>query len=162
MPISYQPAKLSQLPEIMAIERSGFSSTEAATEAAMRDRIQLYPDTFITAVSDGQLAGYIVGPSFNQRYLTDDLFEHAQPNNPADPYQTVLSLVVAPTFQGQGIASQLLAELAKVAKHQHRQAITLTCLNQLVPFYERNGYVNEGISASNHAGEVWLNMVRPL
>lgn len=79
-----------------------------------------------------------------------------------DPYQTVLSLAVHPDFRGHGIGSQLLAELAQVAKAQGRVAITLTCLADLIPFYESNDYQNEGISASSHAGETWYNLVYPL
>ncbi|GAF38324.1 acetyltransferase, GNAT family [Agrilactobacillus composti DSM 18527 = JCM 14202] len=67
-----------------------------------------------------------------------------------------------PQFRRFGVASGLLAQLAKVAQQQGRQAITLTCLKALVPFYERNGYQNEGVSSSEHAGEVWYNMVLTL
>lgn len=160
--ITYQSAKLSQLPEIMVIEQTGFSPAEAATEAAMEDRIKLYPDTFIVANAKDKVAGYIVGPAYHQRYLADDLFETSHPNISTDEYQTVLSLVVHPVFQGLGIGGKLLDELAMVAKGQGRKAVTLTCLKELIPFYERHGYVNEGVSASDHAGETWYNMVREL
>ncbi len=69
---------------------------------------------------------------------------------------------MAPTAQGVGLGGQLLAQLDVVATAQHRQAITLTCLRRLVGFYEAHGYVNEGESASAHAGEVWYNLVKPL
>lgn len=159
MNLDYQSAALNELPEIMAIETSGFSPAEAATETAMAQRIKEYPDTFIVAKADHQIVGYIVGPASHQRYIDDDLFEHAQPNDPTAAYQTVLSLVVHPDFRGHGIASQLLEELKRVATAQNRQAITLTCLKDLIGFYERNGYRNEGVSDSSHAHEVWYNMV---
>ncbi|MGF2385678.1 GNAT family N-acetyltransferase [Lentilactobacillus otakiensis] len=160
MNLHFEHANLTELSEIMTIENAGFSPAEAATETAMKERISLYPDTFITAKSaEDQLVGYIVGPAFDQRYLTDELFNRSHPNRTKDRYQTVLSLAAHPNFRGQGVASQLLTELAKVAKAQNRIAITLTCLANLVSFYEQNGYQNEGISASSHAGETWYNMV---
>lgn len=160
--ISYQPAKLSQLQEIMAIEMNGFSPAEAATKIAMADRIKLYPDTFIAANIDDKVAGYVVGPATDQRYLTDNLFDQSHPNRPNDPYLAILSLVVHPDYRGQGIAGQLLSHLATVGKAQHRSAITLTCLKKLIPFYEQHGYINEGVSTSQHANEIWYNMICPL
>ncbi|GAA3620524.1 GNAT family N-acetyltransferase [Secundilactobacillus similis] len=163
MSIHYQPAQLADLTEIMTIENQGFTPEEAASETSMAERIQVISDTFITAKDDqGQVLGYIVGPADNARYINDDLFDHTTPNNPTAAYQTVLSLAVHDDAQGKGIASQLLKELAKVAKAQHRQAITLTCLERLIPFYERNGYVNAGVAESDHAGEVWYNLIHSL
>lgn len=163
MELHFESAQMDELQQIMLIEQAGFSKDEAATQAAMWDRIKFYPETFIVAKNDTKdLVGYVVGPAFNQRYLTDDLYAQSHPNNLEDPYQTVLSLAVDPNFQHQGIASQLLAEFANVAKAQGRSAVTLTCLENLVPFYEANGYKNEGVSASSHADETWYNMVLPL
>lgn len=163
MNFTYQHAQLQDLKDIMRIEHSGFSTAEAATTDAMHDRIKFYPDTFIVAKNHhAQVVGYIVGPSFSQRYLTDELYEKATPNDPHDPYQTVLSLVVAPHYQHRGIAGQLLLELAKIAHRQDRRAISLTCLAKLIPFYERHGYQNEGVAASDHAAETWYNMVLTL
>jgi len=162
MTLTITPAQPQDLSQIMTIENAGFSPAEAATEASMAERIRLIADTFLVAREGAEVLGYVVGPAFDQRYLTDELFDKSTPNNPADAYQTVLSLAVSPAHQKEGLGSQLLTALAQVARHQHRQAITLTCLARLVPFYERNGYVNEGVSASAHAGETWYNLVLPL
>ncbi|MGY0337619.1 hypothetical protein ACW185_08840 [Limosilactobacillus fermentum] len=40
--------------------------------------------------------------------------------------------------------------------------MTLTCLVDRIPFYERNGYQNHGVATSTHANEVWYNMIKPL
>lgn len=163
MSYNFAPATADELTQIMAIEHSGFSDAEAASTDSMAQRIAVISDTFIVAhTATGAVAGYIVGPASKERYITDDLFETTTPNQPNAPYQTVLSLAVAPNHQGQGIAGALLTELAKVAKAQNRQAITLTCLKKLVPFYEAHGYQNEGVAASDHAGETWYNLVLAL
>lgn len=47
-------------------------------------------------------------------------------------------------------------------RKEKREGVTLTCLEALVPFYEENGYRNEGKSNSTHAGEVWFNLVKEL
>ncbi|GAT17755.1 GNAT family N-acetyltransferase [Secundilactobacillus silagei] len=160
--LTFQPAKPNQLSAIMTIENQGFTPDEAATKPSMAERIDRISDTFIVASQDQQVLGYVVGPASDERYLSDDLYAHLTANKPSDRYQTVLSLAVAKSARDQHIGSQLLAELAQVAHAQNRTAITLTCLKKLVPFYERNGYVNEGVSDSAHAGETWYNMVKTL
>ncbi|MCH5462449.1 GNAT family N-acetyltransferase [Lactobacillus sp. LC28-10] len=160
--ITFQPAQADQLDAIMIIENQGFTPDEVATRMSMAERIKRISDTFIVATDNHQVLGYIVGPASNQRYIDDALYDHLEANQPTDRYQTVLSLAVSTTARKQGLGSKLLSELAKVARTQNRDAITLTCLEKLVPFYERNGYVNEGVSASTHAGETWYNMVKAL
>lgn len=163
MDYTFGPAKATQIDDIMHIEQAGFTPEEAASRAAMTQRIAAYSDTFIVATTtSGTVAGYIVGPTFDQRYLTDELYGDSQPNSADAPYQTVLSLAVHPDFRGGGLGSALLGQMVAVARQQGRRAITLTCLARLVPFYERNGFTNEGVADSVHAGEQWFNMVREL
>ncbi|GAK47296.1 acetyltransferase [Secundilactobacillus oryzae JCM 18671] len=163
MKINFTHPTPADLPELVNVENSGFTPEEAATPTSLAERITAINDTFILAQDrKDQILGYVVGPATSERHLTDDLFETSQPNKPNDPYIAILSLVVIPEFQGQGIASQLLTEIETVAKAQGRKAISLTCLEKLIPFYERNGYVNEGESASTHAGETWFNLVKEI
>lgn len=126
----------------------------------MKERIEVISDTFLIAeTANEEICGYIVGPAITERYLSDDLFEKTIPNPANAAFQSVLSLAVHEKFRGLGIASQLLTELARVSAGQKRSAITLTCLAELIPFYERNHYRNEGKSNSAHAGETWYNLV---
>lgn len=150
------------LGQIMLIERAGFTPAEAASKNAMQDRIRVIPDSFLVARDQGEVLGYVTGPIINQRYLTDDLFDQVKPNPATGGVQSILSLAVAPQSQGMGIAGQLLNQLAQNAEIAGRSAITLTCLERLVEFYGRSGYVDEGISSSTHGGEVWHNMVLDL
>ena len=48
---------------IAAIERDNFSPQEAATKEAIGERIRLIPDTFLVALIDQKIVGYIEGPS---------------------------------------------------------------------------------------------------
>ncbi|MHA8138026.1 GNAT family N-acetyltransferase [Lactobacillaceae bacterium Scapto_B20] len=162
MTITFNHPKPAELAAIMAVEHSGFSDAEAATDESMLDRIKTLNDTFVVAYDHDQPIGFIVGAAYDKRYIDDELFEQSTPNEPKAPYQTVLSIAVLPDYQGTGLGSQLLDQLATIAKVNHRQLMSLTCLKQLIPFYERNGYVSEGQSDSQHAGEIWYNMIKPL
>lgn len=159
MDLVMRAPRAADLAAIMRIERAGFSPDEAASEESMAERIRVIPDTFIVAEQAGAIAGYIVGPAIKERYLTDDLFAHLTPNEPADKVLSVLSLAVDPQLRGQGIGGALLDAFAARARQQGRQLISLTCLNRLVPYYASRGYVNEGMASSTHAGEIWYNRV---
>ncbi|WP_127849566.1 GNAT family N-acetyltransferase [Lacticaseibacillus hulanensis] len=148
------------LAAVMQIERAGFTPAEAASETSMAERIAVIPDTFFVAELDKVVAGFIVGPAIDRRYLTDDLFDHLTPNAPADDYAAVLSIAVAPSHRNEGLGSALLTAFAHRAKEQGRKLVSLTCLDRLMPYYEKNGYVNEGVAESTHAGEVWFNMTK--
>lgn len=161
--IIFRQPVITDLDQIIKIENTGFSPEEAATKEAMAQRIKTIPDSFILAIDDNEnLMGYVVGPVIPERYLYDALFEKTISNPKSGGYQAILSLVVDPAYRKMGLANQILSELARRSKEKERAGITLTCLENLIPFYEKNGYKIEGLSESQHAGETWYNMVQAL
>ena len=50
-------------------------------------------------------------------------------------------------------------QLKDLAIAQKRIGITLTCHENLISYYERNGFSDEGESESTHGGSSWYNMV---
>ena len=85
------------LSRIMQIERAGFTAAEAASEAAMAERIRTINDTFIVARdASGTVIGFIVAAIISERYLHDELFAKSVPNPPHGGYCAILSLAVAP------------------------------------------------------------------
>ncbi|MBH5328971.1 GNAT family N-acetyltransferase [Eikenella sp. S3360] len=163
MQLSFGHPTQTDLPRIMQIEQAGFTPEEAASEAAMRERIDLINDSFIVARnSAGEVLGYVVGPVVNARYIHDELFKKSRANPPQGGFCAILSLAVAPECRKAGIAGQLLQQLIRQCRAAQREGITLTCLENLIPFYEKHGFQNEGISDSQHAGETWYNLVAEL
>ncbi|MCI2773824.1 GNAT family N-acetyltransferase [Staphylococcus petrasii] len=150
------------LPTLIELENKGFTPEEAATPEATEQRIEIIPDTFIIAEQDGEIAGYINGPVIPQKYITDDLFETIRPNPSIGGYLSVLGLVVSEKYQSQGLGGQLLNQFENLARQHSRLGVTLTCREELVPFYEKYGYTNEGLSDSQHAGIKWYNLVKEL
>ena len=158
-PIRIRQAELSDWEEILEIEQLNFPAAEAAGAEILKERIERISDTFLLAELHGQLAGYIVGSAVLARYLTDGLFSKVGANPPEGGFIAVQSLSIHPDFQGQVIGTLLLAALKETAVQQHRQGISLTCHDELIPYYEMNGFVYEGISDSTHGGTIWSNMV---
>ena len=150
---------MSDWEEILAIEQLNFPAAEAASSEVLKERIEQIPDTFLLAELHGELAGYIVGPAVQARYLTDDLFSNVGVNPSEGSFIAVQSLSIHPDFQRQGVGTLLLAALKETAVQQNRQGISLTCHDELIPYYEMSGFVHEGISDSTHGGTIWSNMV---
>ncbi|KXT73538.1 putative arylalkylamine n-acetyltransferase [Streptococcus sp. DD10] len=158
-PIKIRNVQLSDWEELVRLENLNFSEEEAASPAALKERIEWIADTFLVADFHGQIAGYIVGPAIFSRHLTDDLFAKVTVNPKEGGFIAIQSLSVSPDFQGQGVGTLLLAALKERASEQNRQGINLTCHDNLLSYYEMNGFRDEGISDSVHGGTTWFDMV---
>lgn len=155
-------ARTADLPRLIAIENACFTPDEAATPEAFALRLARIADSFWVAELHGQVVGLVNGPVVGERYIRDELFRHLAANPVTGGHQTVLGLAVDPACRKLGLGRLLLAQIEAVARAAQRETVTLTCLEDRVPFYAALGYVNEGPSASAHAGEQWFNMVKPL
>ncbi|ANE49103.1 GNAT family acetyltransferase [Paenibacillus swuensis] len=154
--------KPEDLNQLSSIELQCFPEQKAATREAFQERIRLIPDSFWVAETNGIIEGFVNGPVTEEAYITDDLFTSTKENPPLGGHQTILGLAVPPHLQNQGIAAGLLKHLEQQAFMVKRQSVTLTCKEELTAFYERRGYINKGVSASNHGGIVWYNMTKEL
>ena len=158
--ISIRNVQSTDLEQMLIIENEGFSIEESATKEAFLERIQLIPDTFIVAEKEGEILGYINGPIINQLYITDNLFEKIKDNPKSGGFQSVLGIAVSKHSRKQGIAKKLMEKMEELVEENERKGITLTCKQDLVSFYEKIGFVNHGISESQHGGILWYNMVK--
>lgn len=157
--ISLRNVTISDLEQLIIIENDGFSKEEAATKKAFEERINLIADTFIVAEEAGKILGYINGPIIGQPYITDDLFKEIHENPKRGGYQSILGLAVSKQARGRGIAKILFEEIEKLSADNERDGITLTCKLELVSFYEKLGFVNHGLSESQHGGVRWYNLL---
>ncbi|WP_428910625.1 GNAT family N-acetyltransferase [Niallia sp. Krafla_26] len=158
--ILFRNVQETDLNQLLVIENEGFSAEEAATREAFIERTQLIKDSFIVAQKNGEILGYINGPVINQPYITDDLFTEIKKNPKKGGYQSILGLAIAKQARNQGIAKMLVRKMEELVIEHEREGITLTCKQELVPFYEKLGFVNHGLSQSKHGGVSWYNMVK--
>lgn len=149
------------LDAVTALERACFPPAEAATRAAFAYRIQTYPERFFVAELGGQIVGLINGCAANAETINDALFEPGG-HVPGGKNQMILGLAVDPAWRGHGIAGRLVHHLCSFARDAGMEKVILTCKQALIPFYERFGFQNCGVSASVHGGAVWYDMVLPL
>lgn len=152
--------RLDDLERLMTLERENFLPDEAITAVAMKKQIETISDTFLVAEIDNQVVGYITAHARRDKYLTDDVFMGAIPNQVEAGYFIISALSIAKTHQGQGIGSSLLATMKDLAVAQNRQGLSLTCHDHLIPYYVMNGFRDEGPSTtSNLGGYQWYNLV---
>ena len=140
-------------------EAECFPEAEAAGRDAFRARIEAFPDSFLVAEKDGQLVGFINGCVTDERTIRDEMYEDSSLHRPDGRYQSVFGLDVIPQERRRGIAELLMRPLLEDARKKGRAGMILTCKDRLIHYYEKFGYVNQGLSESVHGTAVWYDML---
>ena len=134
-------AKMEDAEELNRIECAAFPSAEAASLESYKYRITNINDRFLKAEEDGKIVGLICCRPVAIEGVTDDMYE---PEPVADgKVICILSVATEPNLQRRGIAAKLIEAL--IAK--------------LVHYYAKFGFVLNGISASEHGGVQWNDMI---
>ncbi|MFS9298005.1 GNAT family N-acetyltransferase [Streptococcus mitis] len=154
-------ARFSDLDRIIEIELENFSLEEAIPRSVFEAHLREIQTSFLVAEKEGRVLGYIEGPVVPHRHLQDQSFteEVEDHSHISGGYISVTCLSIAKEAQDLGVGKRLLTALKEVAVEQEREGINLTCHDYLILYYEKHGFVNEGISQSNFAGETWYDMV---
>ncbi|QMW04686.1 GNAT family N-acetyltransferase [Spirosoma foliorum] len=151
-------ATLADLEAIHSIECVCFPENEAASLASFTRRLTVFPNHFWLLETEDKLIGFINGMVTDSDTIQDDMFEQAELHDEQGRWQSVFGLAVSPDYRKQGYAELLVNHLIDRAKQQNRKGITLTCKARLIPYYEKLGFYNAGLSKSAHGGEVWYDM----
>lgn len=151
-------ATLTDLDQIHYIESKCFAPNEAATKEKLKQRLENYPNHFWLMFKGEKLIAFIDGFTTNSSDLTDEMFENATLHDEKGSWQMIFGLNTLPQYRKQGYASKLIKKVIETAKKEKRLGIVLTCKKELIPFYEKFGFVDEGLSSSTHGGEVWYQM----
>jgi len=147
------------LEKVTEIEHICFPKEEAATKSALAYRIHTFPKSFLVALVDDRIVGHINGCCSNLPAICDELFEVDGGHHADGANQMIFGLAVAPSFQRQGIGEALIKALIDAAKEAKRKQVILTCKKELLRYYEKFGFVNQGVSESTHGGAIWYDMV---
>lgn len=151
-------ATIEDLQLITNVETECFPKAEAATENEFKERLTVYPNHFLLLEDAGTIVGFINGMVSNEKSLTDDMFSHAELHNEAGKWQMIFGLNTIPEYRRKGCAAQLMKQFIKDAKEQKRVGLVLTCKEKLIPYYSKFGFIDEGISDSEHGGAIWHQM----
>lgn len=154
----FRNATIADLSEINTIENLCFPSNEAASSETLEKRLRVFPQHFWLLEKDGQVLGFINGMVTDHETIIDEMFKNVDLHNEKGKWQSVFGLAVSPDHRNNGYAAQLINHLVSKSKEQNRIGVTLTCKNYLVDYYKKLGFLDQGISASVHGGEIWHDM----
>ena len=157
-------ASTADLDAIAALEALCFPPAEAADRETIAARLAAYPDHVWLAVEDGpegheRLVAGVNGMCADLPDLTDEMFSRAELHEPDGAWQMIFSVATAPDRRGEGLAGALVRHAVEDARAGGRRGVVLTAKLELVGFYARLGFRDEGVSQeSTHGGAVWHQM----
>ena len=150
IPITIRQAALSDLDEMLAIEEDNPSSEEAFSRQSLEESIRKTADTFLVARDENQIVGYVLGTVVSGSYTQTSL------------NLEIKRVAIHPDHRGQGLGILLLASLKQVAVEGGVKCLLLTCPDDLLSYFEMNGFVEEEVP-ENHYGSgsgwqlIWAN-----
>ena len=151
-------ATLADLDAVAAVEAACFPAAEAATREEFADRLAHYGDHFWLMFDGGTLIAFVDGMVTDRTDLTDDLYADAALHDAHGAWQMIFGVNTLPAYRCRGCAGAVLERVIADARAQGRRGCVLTCKDKLVHYYEKFGFVNEGVSQSTHGGVVWHKM----
>ncbi len=149
-PIKIREAQQTDINQICLIQESISNSLEILNREIIEERIRKHAGTFLLASLNEEIIGYIIGDELTK--FTQSDFEEAILDT--NDFITILDLVIHPDYQGQGFGTLLLGAMKEVTRQQNRPGIYLLCEDELLSYFEMNGFVEQGIVDGERSSEV--------
>ncbi len=141
------------------IEAVSFPANEACPLTMMEKRVNNAPDLFYVALDEtGKMVGFITAIATMEEKLRDEFFTDISHHDAKGIHVMILSLAVLPEYRGRGIARGLMKALLESQKGKDRENAVLTCVPRNIGLYEKLGYADGGVSASEWGDELWHEM----
>lgn len=153
-------ANVNDLKAIAAVETECFPKAEAATEQEFKKRLKYYANHFLLMHDGDKLVAFIDGFVTDEPDLTDDMYAKADMHNENGAWQMIFGVNTLPEYRRRGLAGRLICEFAETAKKSGKKGLVLTCKDRLVPYYQKFGFVNEGVTEKSVHGNVKWNQMR--
>lgn len=144
--------------DITALEAACFPPAEAASYESFAARLAAFPDRFYLLILDGKPVSMVNGSLTRETDLRDEMFHDAALHDPEGGWQMIFGVATHPDYRRRGYAAALLRRLICDCREEGREGLVLTCKRAKLDYYARFGFVNEGLSSSEHGGDVWYQM----
>ena len=145
IPIKIIQASKSDLAEIEALQATSFPVEKQQPSHILEESIRKYSDTFLLARDETQLLGYIL----------------SSPQSDNLQCLKIHSLVIEADHQRQGLGTLLLAAMKEVAVELDYKGIRLESPDELLSYFEMNGFIDEEATSLYAAGQgysmIWFN-----
>ena len=151
-------ATLADVEAITALEAACFPAAEAAPRASFQKRLEVFTDRFWLLWDGDRLVSMVNGMVTEQEELVDEMFADASMHQENGPWQMIFGVATHPDYQRRGLAAQVLQRAIDDCKAEGRKGLILTCKEQKLHYYAKFGFVNQGVSVSEHGGALWYQM----
>ncbi|WP_370280438.1 GNAT family N-acetyltransferase [Pontibacterium sp.] len=140
------------------IETVSYGGDEAASKEKILKRIRTYPEGFTVLENEREIIGFINAGATDNVVLSDEDFKELVGHDPNGKKIVIMSVVVHPDYQGQGMAGKLMDDFIGRMKLMGKDEIYLICQKELITMYAKFGYQDLGPSESDHGGLSWHEM----
>ena len=144
-PIKIREATQSDMEQICLISDCTAGSREITNRKMMEERIRSHADTFLLASLDDMVIAYILGIDLANSSLSRWIEGVANVELISDRNFVIAGLSVRPDYQRQGFGTLLLAAFKQVVLQQNNPGIYLLCKDELLSYFEMNGFIEQGI-----------------
>ena len=156
--LTIRNVQTSDLTRCFEIETLAYAGEEAATKEKILTRIEGYSEGFIVLENEHEIIGFVNSGATYKVVLSDEEFKELVGHDPEGQYIVVMSVVVHPDYQGQGMTTKLMTHFIDKMKVLNKRNIYLICQSELVAMYRKYGFVHIGESDSSHGGLSWHEM----
>lgn len=156
--LSIRSAKISDLDRCFEIENISYAGEEGATKEKIQLRIEGYPEGFVILENENEIIGFINSGATDKVELSDEAFKELIGHDSAGTKIVIMSVVIHPSYQGQGMAGKLMQEFIERMEKLGKTEIFLICQTALIAMYARYGFEYLGESDSDHGGLSWHEM----
>lgn len=153
-PIKIREATQSDMEQICLISNCTAGSREITNRKMIEERIRNFADTFLLASLNEQGIAYISATILTNDSLDKWIVTISKEGFRRDNAIILEEISVHPDFQKQGFGTLLLASLKEVACHKNSPAIYLLCKDELLSYFEMNGFLEQGIVEEERSSEV--------
>lgn len=145
IPISIRRVELNDLPQIYQLKQLDTNSQGISHQENYEERIRNHADTFLLVTLNEEVLGYILGTEIADAYETDTDNDLLFPEIELSDFILIRSLTIDPKYYGQGFGTLLLAALKEVVCQFEKKGICVYCPEDLMSYYEMNGFDDEGM-----------------
>lgn len=153
-PIKIREAQQLDIDQICLIQESISNSLEILNREIIEERIRNHAGTFLLASLNEEIIGYIIGDELTKFTQSDSREQLEAAISDTNDFITILDLAVHPDYQGQGFGTLLLGAMKEYAFQKNRPGLYLLSRDELLAYFEMNGFVEQGIVDGERSSEV--------
>lgn len=148
-------------PAILELQARTYYAVEPESEAVMRSKQQLGPQSCLVACSGEQLLGYCLAHPWSKEEPASLYHCYAEPKGHSSLY--IHDMVVAPSARGKGIARSFLTQLEQLARQRQQPEMSLVAVQGADRYWSKVGFRSRALAKSlRQYGEQAVYMWRPV